>query len=46
MLIVIDVVLGSALYVSNGGGPVVLAVVGACILGTFAGSRRRTKSRR
>jgi hypothetical protein len=45
-LIVIDVLLGSALYASSGGGPVVLAVVIACILGVFASSRRRTRSRR
>jgi hypothetical protein len=43
-LIVIDISLGSALYASNGGGPVVLAAVISLIFGAFMASRRRTRS--
>ena len=45
-LIVLDVALGSALYASNGAGPVVLAAVISFILAAFTASRRRTRRSR
>ena len=42
-LIVLDVALGSALYTTNGAGPVVLAFAIALLFGVFGASRRRTR---
>ena len=48
-LIVVDVLLGSALYAAHGRGPVVLAVLIALALGVFGNAvrpRRRTRRSR